>query len=81
MGFYMNPDFVKDLLWSIANYSIVQIKEALKFDIDGFNFGYDWRQQRGLIMGYGIWKEFIYPELKRMYGEVLGMLAYKEKRK
>ncbi|HNT36245.1 MAG TPA: uroporphyrinogen decarboxylase family protein, partial [bacterium] len=27
----------------------------------------DWGQQRGLQMGPRLWREFIYPELKRMY--------------
>ena len=34
------------------------------------HFGDDWGQQHGLIMGPTLWREFIYPELKRMYGVV-----------
>lgn len=70
MDFYVNPGFVKDLFRSIVDYNIAQIREALKYDIDGVYFGDDWGQQSGLIMGYDLWKEFIYPELKRMYAEV-----------
>jgi uroporphyrinogen decarboxylase len=42
----------------------------MKYDIDAVYFGDDWGQQHGLIMGYETWKEFIYPQLKRMYDAV-----------
>ena len=29
-----------------------------------------WGQQQGLQMGPKLWREFIYPQLKRMYGAV-----------
>jgi uroporphyrinogen decarboxylase len=61
------PDFVHALLTRIADYNIAQVREALKYDIDAVYFGDDWGQQRGLIMGYDKWKEFIYPQLQRMY--------------
>ena len=67
MDFMLNPRFVHELFTAIADYNIAQIKEALKYDIDAVYFGDDWGQQHGLIMGYEIWKEFIYPHLKRMY--------------
>lgn len=70
MDFYLNPEFVHELLDRIADYNIAQIDEALKHDIDAVYFGDDWGQQRGLIMGYEIWKEFIYPRIKRMYSHV-----------
>lgn len=68
--FLVNPGFVHDLLSAIADYNIAQLKEAMKYDIDAVNFGDDWGQQNGLIMGYDVWKEFIYPQLKRMYDAV-----------
>lgn len=67
MDFYLNPQFVRDLLRAIADYNIAQMREAVRYDIDCIHFGDDWGQQRGLIMGYPLWKEFLYPELKRMY--------------
>ena len=70
MDFYDNPNFVHLLLNSIADYNITQIKEALKYDIDGVMFGDDWGQQHGLQMGPKLWYEFIYPVLKRMYSVV-----------
>lgn len=65
--FCINPDFVHELMESITQYNLEQIDEALKYDIDGIELGDDWGQQRGLIMGYDMWKEFIYPYLKRTY--------------
>jgi uroporphyrinogen decarboxylase len=70
MDFYDHPDFVHDLLDAIADYNIAQVKEALKYDIDAVYFGDDWGQQRGLQMGARLWRKFIYPALKRMYGAV-----------
>jgi uroporphyrinogen decarboxylase len=70
MDFLMYPEFVHDLLTRIADYNIAQINKALEYDIDAVYFGDDWGKEEGLIMGYDIWKEFIYPQLKRMYGAV-----------
>ncbi len=68
--FYDNPEFVDELLNTIADYNIAQIHEAMKYDIDAVYFGDDCGQQRGLQMGPKLWKRFIYPVLKRMYAEV-----------
>jgi uroporphyrinogen decarboxylase len=70
MDFYDNPDFVTELLNTIADYNIAQVREAVKYDIDAVYFGDDWGQQRGLQMGPRMWRKMIYPVLKRMYGEV-----------
>jgi uroporphyrinogen decarboxylase len=70
MDFYDHPGFVKDLLNNIADYNIAQLNEAMRYDIDAVYFGDDWGQQRGLQMGPELWREFIFPVLKRMYGAV-----------
>ncbi len=70
LDFIDNPDFAHALLTKIADYNIAQVKEALKHDIDAVYFGDDWGQQHGLIMGPHWWKEFIYPQLRRMYSVV-----------
>ncbi len=70
MDFIANPDFVHRLLREIVDYNIAQVNEALKYDIDTVYFGDDWGQQTGLQMGPGLWRQFIYPELKRMYSAV-----------
>ncbi|MCF6176301.1 MAG: uroporphyrinogen decarboxylase family protein [Victivallaceae bacterium] len=67
MDFIEHPDFVHELLTTITDYNISQVKEALKHDIDCVHFGDDWGQQCGLQMGPQLWREFIYPQLKRVY--------------
>ncbi len=67
MDFLTNPQFVRELLRSIADYNIAQTEEALKYDIDAVYFGDDWGQQLGLQMGPKLWRQFIRPELARMY--------------
>ena len=42
----------------------------MEYDVDAVLFGDDWGQQQGLIMGYDMWKEYIYPYIKRMYKAV-----------
>ena len=70
VDFLEHPAFVHELLTKIADYNIAQVNEVLKHDIDAVYFGDDWGQQRGLQMGPATWREFIYPQLKRMYAVV-----------
>ncbi len=70
MDFFDHPEFVHELLGTIADYNIAQVKKALTYDIDAVYFGDDWGQQRGLQMGAALWREFILPQLKRTYGVV-----------
>jgi len=65
--FYDHPAFVDDLLNTVADYNIAQVREALEYDIDAVYFGDDWGQQRGLQMGRKLWRRFIFPVLARMY--------------
>jgi uroporphyrinogen decarboxylase len=70
MDFYDHPRFVQELLNTIADYNIAQVKEAMKHDIDAVYFGDDWGQQHSLQMGPKLWRKFIYPVLERMYRAV-----------
>ena len=70
MDFYDHPDFVHELLARITDYNLAQVERALEYEIDAVYFGDDWGQQRGLIMGQDLWREFIRPQLERMYGVV-----------
>jgi uroporphyrinogen decarboxylase len=70
VDFIENPGFARNLLGRIADFNIDLVNRAVAYDIDAVYFGDDWGQQRGLIMGPAFWKEFIYPELKRMYSAV-----------
>ena len=64
------PEFVHDLLEKITARNLALIDLALESDFDGFYFGDDWGQQRGLIMGPKCWRTFILPCLEKMYGRV-----------
>jgi uroporphyrinogen decarboxylase len=70
MDFFDHPGFVHELLNTIADYNIAQVQQALTYEIDAIYFGDDWGQQHGLQMGPKLWREFLYPELERMYGVV-----------
>jgi uroporphyrinogen decarboxylase len=71
MDFLDHPAFVHQLLNRIGDYNIAQVERALQLgDIDAVHFGDDWGSQRGLQMGPRLWREFIYPVLKRMYASV-----------
>ena len=70
MDMVENPEFVDELLDTITEFNLKIIDVALKYDIDGFMFGDDWGQQRGLIMGPNLWRRFIKPRMARMYERV-----------
>jgi len=70
VDFHENPRFARELLHTITDWNIAQVKKAVQYDLDAVYFGDDWGQQRGLQMGPRIWREFILPELTRMYGAV-----------
>jgi uroporphyrinogen decarboxylase len=70
VDFSENPEFVHELLNTIADYNIAQLRKACEWDIDALYFGDDWGQQHGLIMGPPLWHEFIEPVVGRMYEEV-----------
>ncbi|HNY26686.1 MAG TPA: uroporphyrinogen decarboxylase family protein [Candidatus Sumerlaeota bacterium] len=70
LDFLLNPEFVQTLFTRITDYNIAQVRKALRYDIDAVYFGDDWGQQHGLIMGPQCWREFIFPQLQRMYQTV-----------
>ncbi len=65
-----HPAFVRELLETIADYNIAQVREALRHDIDAVYFGDDWGQQRSLLMGSRTWREILAPVLSRMFAAV-----------
>ena len=70
MDFLDNPAFVHELFTRITDYNVAHIRKALEYDIDAVCFGDDWGQQHGLQMGADLWREFIKPQIKRMYDAV-----------
>lgn len=70
MDMVLEPGFVDGLLDAITEYNLRIIDIALEYDIDGMEFGDDWGQQKGLIMGPSYWRRFIKPRMARMYERV-----------
>ncbi len=70
LDFYENPGFVRELLRAIADWNIAHVRRAMRHEVDAVHFGDDWGAQRGLLMGPDLWREFIRPELERMYAAV-----------
>ena len=68
--FLDHPEFVRELFDRIADYNIAQIRKALTYDIDAVYLGDDWGGQSGLQMGPRLWRQFVFPVLRRMYGVV-----------
>jgi len=67
MAMVMYPEGLHKLFDMICEYNLKVMDIALEYDLDGFYFGDDWGQQKGLIMGPDYWREFIKPRMKRMY--------------
>ena len=67
MDFLVNQEFAHELLERITEYNLAVMDIVSQYDIDAFFFGDDWGQQKGLIMGPPLWREFIKPRLKKMY--------------
>lgn len=70
MDFILEKNFAHTLLDRIAEYNMKVINIVAQYDIDCLFFGDDWGQQKGLIMGPDIWREFIKPRRKKEYAYV-----------
>lgn len=66
----IDKPFINAVFDRILEYNLRIIENACKLDIDGMRFGDDWGQQRGLIMGPELWREFIKPRIREMYAQV-----------
>jgi len=70
MEMIVNKPFVHALLRRITDYNLRVAKNACELDIDILGFGDDWGQQSGLLIGPELWREFIKPCIKELYGYV-----------
>lgn len=66
----INPDSLKGLYEKICQYHLHMLDIALEYEVDAIQFGDDWGQQHGTIMGADHWREFIKPYVKRLYDKV-----------
>ncbi len=72
------PDETLEFFEKICDYNCKVLDVVLEYDFDGIYFGDDWGQQKGLIMGREHWRNFIMPQMKRMYKKVKdkGLLVF-----
>ncbi len=70
MAMAADRGFADDLFDRILEFDMEVTRRALAFDIDGMRFGDDWGQQRGIIMGPALWRQFIKPRMAELYGLV-----------
>lgn len=61
------PEFVHELLDKILEFNLKVIDIFNEYPFDGIYFGDDWGQQKGMIMGAPLWREFIKPRMEVMY--------------
>jgi len=70
MAMIDDKPFAHGLLDRILDFNLRIIANACAHDVDAMQFGDDWGQQRGLIMGPALWREFIGPRVRQMYQAV-----------
>lgn len=73
--FLLHPQFAHELFDRLMHMHLELIDRLATLPLDAIRFGDDFGQQRGLIMGTRIWREFLKPRLAQMYQRVheLGM--------
>jgi len=70
MAMVADKSFANRLLDRILEFNLAIIENACTGKVDIFRFGDDWGQQRGVLMGPDLWREFIKPRFKRMCEQV-----------
>ena len=68
IDFYRHPDFAEELLDNLMQLHFQAIDLFVKYRIDAVQFGDDFGMQKGLIMGPRIWRKFLKPRLRQIYG-------------
>lgn len=66
MAMATDKQFANTLLDRILEFNLAIIENACTPKVDIFRFGDDWGHQRGVLMGPGLWREFIKPRFKEM---------------
>jgi len=61
------PEFIEELMDAICDWTLKYMDAILDMPFDCVFFGDDWGQQKGLIMGPGLWRRFIKPRMARLY--------------
>jgi uroporphyrinogen decarboxylase len=64
------PDALEAFFDKLCDFWIPIIDVALEYDVDAIEFGDDWGQQHGTIMGPEYWRRFIKPRMAKLYERV-----------
>jgi len=67
---YTHPDEFSELQNRIVEFSLQEIEEQLKLDVDGIFFSDDWGTQTGLLMNPDDWRKWFKPQYKRLFDAV-----------
>lgn len=70
MSMIAAPEALEAFYDRICDYHLQLLDILLEYDIDAVQFGDDWGQQKGLIMGPHHWRRFIKPRMARLYDRV-----------
>ena len=70
IDFLSEPDFIHHLMGRITDHHLELLDAVLDHDFEAVYLGDDWGSQKGLIMGPGIWREFIGPYLEKIVTKV-----------
>lgn len=70
VDFYRHTDFAEELLDKLMELNIQMVEGITKYDVDAVLFSDDYGMQKGLIMGPTVWRKFLKPRLKQIYGRV-----------
>lgn len=70
MSMVADKRFAHALLDRILEFNLRLIDNICSFDVDAVMFGDDWGDQRGLIVGPALWREFVKPRIRQMYERV-----------
>jgi len=65
-----NPVFCHELMEQMTERHLELLDELLKLPCDGIIFSDDYGDQRGVIIGPPLWREFVKPYLKKLYERV-----------
>ena len=64
------PAFVTELFEAIGEHASQIVAATLELPFDIIHFVDDWGQQKGMIMGPALWRQFIRPVLSRLFRQV-----------
>lgn len=70
MALMADREFAEGLLDRITEWDLRVIDNICKYDIDAVRLGDDWGQQRGLMMGPDLWREYFKPHISRLYQRI-----------